>query len=309
MRGHSEVMGKGWFPFLRFYGPTEPYFGKPWKLEGSLPCRDARLPRESAARVQRQFGEREVHTGSYTCLAHEPRGPLRISGTGCDFNIEQTHDEAHIKSDEIRHRPEADLGDVTMNARNMRSGCRRPSLILRFLLAVYRSDMKSILIFGLLLAVGCTGIPVNVKPVADFKAERYLGKWYEIARLDHGFERELSKVTAEYSMREDGGIRVVNRGLRVRDQQWKQVEGKAYFVKGPDTGHLKVSFFGPFYGSYVVIALDQENYRYSLVCGFNRSYLWLLAREPTLDPEIQTKLLSQAAALGFATDKLIFTEY
>ena len=169
--------------------------------------------------------------------------------------------------------------------------------------------MKRTVIFLLLLVTGCTGIPVNVKPVGDFKAEKYLGKWYEIARLDHGFERELSKVTAEYSMREDGGIRVVNRGFHVRDQQWKQMEGKAYFVKGSDAGYLKVSFFGPFYGSYVVIALDQEDYRYSLVCGPNKSYLWLLAREPTLDYEIQTKLLSQAAALGFATNKLIFTQH
>ena len=169
--------------------------------------------------------------------------------------------------------------------------------------------MRRIFLIGLLLLAGCTGIPINVKPVEDFKAEKYLGKWYEIARLDHGFERGLSKVTAEYSMRQDGGIRVVNRGFNDRDQQWKQAEGKAYFVKDRDTGHLKVSFFGPFYGSYIVVALDQENYRYSMVCGPNRSYLWLLAREPRLDIEVQTRLLSQAAALGFATNKLIFVQH
>jgi apolipoprotein D and lipocalin family protein len=169
--------------------------------------------------------------------------------------------------------------------------------------------MKHLLILGLLLLAGCTGIPAGVKPVGDFQPEKYLGKWYEIARLDHRFERGLSKVTAEYSKREDGGIRVVNRGFRAKDGKWKQAEGKAYLVKGPATGHLKVSFFGPFYGSYIIIALDQENYQYSLVCGPDRSYLWLLAREPKLDTEVQAKLLAQAAALGFATNKLVFVQH
>jgi apolipoprotein D and lipocalin family protein len=159
------------------------------------------------------------------------------------------------------------------------------------------------------LLAGCTGIPSNVTPVANFDAEKYLGKWYEIARLDHSFERGLSHVSAEYSLRDDGGIRVVNRGYRDSEKRWKQIEGKAYFVNGRDVGRLKVSFFGPFYGSYIVIALDERNYQYSLVCGPNRSYLWLLAREPKLDPAILANLLDQAHSHGFATNQLLFVRH
>jgi apolipoprotein D and lipocalin family protein len=159
------------------------------------------------------------------------------------------------------------------------------------------------------LLAGCTGIPSNVTPVGNFDAKKYLGKWYEIARLDHSFERGLSDVSAEYSLRDDGGIRVVNRGYRESDKRWKQIEGKAYFVNRPDVGRLKVSFFWPFYGSYIVIALDEKDYQYSLVCGPNRSYLWLLAREPKLDPSIRANLLDQAHDLGFATNQLIFVNH
>ena len=98
------------------------------------------------------------------------------------------------------------------------------------------------------LLTGCVGVPKGVKPVQGFALDRYLGRWYEIARLDHSFERGLSHVTASYSMREDGGVRVLNRGYSEKKKEWKTAEGKAYFVKGPDEGYLKVSFFGPFYG-------------------------------------------------------------
>lgn len=124
-----------------------------------------------------------------------------------------------------------------------------------------------------LLLTGCVGLPENVKPVDDFNADKYLGKWYEIARLDHSFERGLSKVSASYSLRDDGGIRVLNRGYDAQKQQWKEAEGKAYFMNGADQGYLKVSFFGPFYGSYIVFELDHENYQYSLVSGPDKSYL------------------------------------
>jgi apolipoprotein D and lipocalin family protein len=87
--------------------------------------------------------------------------------------------------------------------------------------------------------------------------ERYLGKWYEIARLDHSFERGLEKVSATYSLRDDGGVRVENRGFSQKKNTWKAAEGKAYFVRDSNEGYLKVSFFGPFYGSYVIFELDQ----------------------------------------------------
>ncbi len=162
--------------------------------------------------------------------------------------------------------------------------------------------------WGLIIAflfTGCVGVPKGVKPVQGFELNRYLGRWYEIARLDHSFERGMSHVTADYSMREDGGVRVLNRGYSEK-KEWKSAEGKAYFVKSSDQSYLKVSFFGPFYGSYIVFELDQKDYQYAVISGPNKSYLWILARKPEIEPELRDKLISQAAALGFDTTKLVF---
>ena len=156
-----------------------------------------------------------------------------------------------------------------------------------------------------LLVGGCTSMPDGVRPVEGFELERYLGKWYEIARLDHRFERGLTRVTAEYSLREDGGVRVLNRGFSADRGEWQEAEGKAYFVGSPDIGHLKVSFFGPIYGSYVVFELDMEEYQYAFISGYNTSYLWLLARTPTVDDGIVQRFVERAAALGFDTNALI----
>jgi len=165
---------------------------------------------------------------------------------------------------------------------------------------------------SILLAVfitGCTGIPEGVKPVDNFRLEKYLGKWYEIARLDHSFEEGLTRVTANYSLREDGGLTVINRGYSAKENKWKEAEGKAYFVKGSDQGYLKVSFFGPFYGAYIVFELDHENYQYSLVSGPDKSYLWLLARGPEIREEIKDILIERAKALGFDTAKLVYVSH
>jgi len=151
-------------------------------------------------------------------------------------------------------------------------------------------------------------MPEKVKPVDHFQLERYLGQWFEIARLDHSFERGLSHVSAHYSMRDDGGVRVLNRGYSETEKTWKQAEGKAYFVQGPDIGYLKVSFFGPFYGSYILFDLDHEHYRYALVCGPDKSYLWILSRDPKMQDELRDALIARAAALGFDTSRLIFVD-
>lgn len=169
--------------------------------------------------------------------------------------------------------------------------------------------MKRIVIVFALFLTGCVGIPENVKPVGQFELEKYLGKWYEIARLDHSFERGLTRVTAEYSVRDDGGVRVLNRGYSEKDRAWKEAEGKAYFVERPDQGYLKVSFWGPFYGSYVVFELDRESYQYALVCGPNRSYLWLLARSSQIEQGLKDTLIATAATLGFETSNLVFVDH
>ena len=165
--------------------------------------------------------------------------------------------------------------------------------------------MKMLLAMSALVLAGCTGKPDNVTPVNNFKADRYLGKWYEIARLDHSFERGLSNVTADYSLRDDGSIKVLNRGYNAEKQEWKDAEGKALFVGPRDVAHLKVSFFGPAYGSYIVFALD-EAYTHSLISGPDTSYLWILSRTPTMDEATKKRLVAKAQALGFDTSKLIY---
>lgn len=155
----------------------------------------------------------------------------------------------------------------------------------------------------------CTGLPEDVHPVDDFDVNRYLGKWYEIARLDHSFERGLESVSAEYSLRDDGGVKVLNRGFSTKEQAWQEVEGKAYFVNSESEGHLKVSFFGPFYGSYVVFELDKDNYQYAFIAGYNKSYLWLLSRTPTVSEELVDRFVKRSSELGFDTDKLIYVEH
>lgn len=154
----------------------------------------------------------------------------------------------------------------------------------------------------------CTSVPDGVSPVEDFELNRYLGDWYEIVRLDHPFERGLTQVTANYALRDDGGVEVINRGFNLQTQTWKEAKGKAYFVGEQDVGHLKVSFFGPFYSSYVIFVLDKHDYQYALVSGPNRDYFWILARSRTLEDDVLADLLAQAKELGFATEELIFVE-
>ena len=160
-----------------------------------------------------------------------------------------------------------------------------------------------------LLLTACLGMPDGVKPVQNFELDRYLGSWYEIARLDHSFERGLSNVTAQYSLQDDGGVRVINRGYSAKKGEWKEAEGKAFFVGGEDQGYLKVSFFGPFYGSYVVFELDHDNYEYAFISGPDRSYLWLLSRTPEVDDETMRRFEEQARSLGFNLDELVLVSH
>lgn len=166
------------------------------------------------------------------------------------------------------------------------------------------------LTFVLFTLTSCLGKPNNVEVIKKIDANQYLGAWYEIARLDHSFERGLEKVIATYEARQDGGMQVINRGFNPKTNKWEEAIGKAYFIDpanadGTRTGKLKVSFFGPFYGAYNIIALDQNYYNYVMVCGPNLDYLWILARTPQLTYPIKQELISKAKALGFATEKLI----
>ena len=169
-------------------------------------------------------------------------------------------------------------------------------------------DFKRIgLLLCSLLLASCLGRPEGVSPVEQLDSQRYLGTWYEVARLDHSFERGLSNVTADYSMREDGGLRVINRGYSVEEGEWQQAEGRAYPIDDNQPGHLKVSFFGPFFGSYIVFELDSD-YQHAFVAGNTTGYLWLLARTPTISDELKEHFLQRAETLGFEVDDLIFVD-
>jgi apolipoprotein D and lipocalin family protein len=152
---------------------------------------------------------------------------------------------------------------------------------------------------------GCSGVPSGVTVVDGFELERYAGTWYEIARLDHSFERGLSRVTAEYTLREDGRIDVVNRGFNDAKGQWQAARAIARAAGDPTVGSLKVSFFRPIWADYHIIALDKADYQYAMVTSSTRGYLWILARTPTLDESVLNNLLAQAKAWGYDTENLI----
>jgi len=171
----------------------------------------------------------------------------------------------------------------------------------------YSTPISRPLVLLVLLLSSCTGVPDGITPVNNFEVERYLGQWYEIARLDHAFERNLIKVTADYSLKGDGSISVTNRGFDNKKQHWETAKGKAYFVQDEKIAHLKVSFFGPFYGSYIVFELD-DNYQYAFVTSSSKQYLWLLSRSKEIKPELKERFLAQIKSLGFATDQIIFVE-
>jgi apolipoprotein D and lipocalin family protein len=156
---------------------------------------------------------------------------------------------------------------------------------------------------------GCTGIPEGLEPVTGFEPDRYLGTWYEIARLDHSFERGLSNVSATYSRQADGTVAVRNRGYEDKEGKWKEIEGKAKFLKSPDVGSLKVSFFGPFYSGYHIIVLDKDSYSYAVVAGYSRDYLWILSRQKTLEKTVLEDLVSKAQRWGFKTEQLIYVAH
>ncbi len=155
---------------------------------------------------------------------------------------------------------------------------------------------------------GCVGVPEGIEPVTGFEVERYMGRWYEVARLDHSFERGMEQVTATYELRPDGTVAVLNRGFRADKGEWGEASGKAKFRGETDVAALKVSFFGPLYGGYNVVDLDPD-YQHALIAGPNRSYLWILARTPTPPRAEVERLVAKARSLGFDTSQLIYVKH
>lgn len=171
--------------------------------------------------------------------------------------------------------------------------------------------LNSRILFVLLIPLiftGCISLPEGTRAVENFQVDRYLGKWYEIARLDHRFEQGLESISATYSLRPDGGIKVINSGYNIESGKLELAEGKAYFTGNKNIGSLKVSFFGPFYGGYHIIDLDQQDYQYAMVTGPNKDYLWILSRTPTLNKLVLKQLVSKAESLGYAVNELIYSD-
>lgn len=164
-------------------------------------------------------------------------------------------------------------------------------------------------LLGLFIFNSCsTVIPKNVEPVKNFDAQKYLGVWYEIARFDYKFEKNLNNVTANYSLKENGTIKVTNKGYDYVEKEWKESIGEAKFQGDESVASLKVSFFKPIWSGYHVIDLD-ENYQYALVSGSSTKYLWILSRTTTIPEEIKIRFVEKAKSLGFPTQNLIWVDH
>ena len=162
------------------------------------------------------------------------------------------------------------------------------------------------IILGFLCLFGCSyDPPKGIEPVKNFDKQAYLGRWYEIARLDHSFERGLSCVSATYEPRSDGGIKVINRGFNAKKDQWSEAEGRGYLVGNDNVGQLKVSFFGPFYGSYIIFYLDDQA---AYVTSNTKNYLWYLSRTPKVTKKQLDHFKAYAKKHGFAVDQLIIVD-
>ena len=163
-------------------------------------------------------------------------------------------------------------------------------------------------VLGILIFSSCSvGIPKGATAIQNFEAEKYLGKWYEMARFDYRFEKNMNNVTATYSKNSDGSIKVDNRGYDYVKKEWKESIGEARFVNEPTEARLKVSFFKPIWAGYNVI--DLVDYKYALVAGNSTKYLWILSREKSIPDEVKQRFLRKAKDLDFPTEELIWVEH
>lgn len=154
--------------------------------------------------------------------------------------------------------------------------------------------------------ISCKSIPTGAESVSNFDLLKYLGKWYEIARLDFKYEKNMDSTTALYTLNNDGSVKVTNCGYNYVTSKNQEAVGKAKFRgKDTSTAELKVSFFGPFYAGYNVIALD-ENYQYALIAGSSTKYLWILSRTTTIPDDVKEKYLDLAKSVGYNIDDLVW---
>lgn len=154
--------------------------------------------------------------------------------------------------------------------------------------------------------ISCSSMPEKAQPVGQFDVNRYLGTWYEIARFDYFFEKDLDNAIAQYSLNTDGSVNVLNSGYNFKKDKWVSANGTAKFRGDKEAAALKVSFFGPFYAGYNVVAL--EDYKYAMVAGKNLDYLWILSREKTIPENVKQDFIIKAQEIGYDTSKLIWVK-
>lgn len=164
----------------------------------------------------------------------------------------------------------------------------------------------NLMLLGVIMMIwGCKAKENMEYVVPELDLERYTGLWYEIARLDHSFERGLISNTAQYTLRDDGKIDVLNSGVPSDNpQKIKTAKAVGYRASEKTNGHLKVSFFRPFAANYLVIDLD-DNYQWAVVTSTSKKYLWILSREKTMDDELFDRLTKKLQKQGFRTEDLI----
>ncbi|MBC8988073.1 lipocalin family protein [Pedobacter sp. N36a] len=160
----------------------------------------------------------------------------------------------------------------------------------------------------ILILSSCASIPKKAKPIADFELKRYLGNWYEIARFDFRFEKDLDNTMAQYNLDKNGNVKVLNSGYNYKTKVWKSANGIAKFRSDKNIAALKVSFFGPFYAGYNVLAID-NNYQYALVAGKNLNYLWILSRKKSIPEDVKTNYVKMAGEIGYDTSRLIWVKH
>ncbi|MCT2560996.1 lipocalin family protein [Chryseobacterium herbae] len=164
-------------------------------------------------------------------------------------------------------------------------------------------------VLGLIIYNSCSaGIPKGAVAISNFNAKKYLGRWYEIARFDYRFEKNMDNVTAEYSENPNGSIRVSNKGYNYVKKEWKEAIGEARFVKDNTEARFKVSFFKPIWSGYNVIDID-EDYQYALVAGNSLKYLWILSRTTSIPESIRLRFIEKAKKIGYDTDELIWVKH
>ena len=159
----------------------------------------------------------------------------------------------------------------------------------------------------LIFLSGCATKPLNINPIQNFDVNKYMGRWYEIARIDSFLKDGMDYVYSDYHLDKDGTISVLSSGLKAGDSTREYVEGEADLAKGRKTGFLEISFIRPFYSDYIVFKVDGD-YQYSYVGGSDKNHIWLFSKTPTVPEDIREDFLARANSLGYDVTKLVWVQ-